>query len=723
MPLERAFFRILAAVYLLHLFCQMPVVAAQERTSVQFAPTAQSELGEIVVSGGRAGRLKQAEIQRVDSLRPKDLERKQAQTFSQAIDDERGVDTQSACAFCGAKRITINGMRGEHTTILVDGLSLHSTVSSFYGVDAIPLGGIDSIDIYRGSGAALSAPESIGGAINILTKDIVANEREVNVSVAHDGQKNSSAVVAQKLGSNFGLLLGAQLGEIVPIDLDHNGISEQPRQTTKSFLGKLTQKWSENFHSSLRLSLAQLDTIGGALDKIRLDKPYGPAAPEDFTNKDVRQKYIGDTRKITDNVKLDRMEAATIHQLRLSADSDVKLSLGGAYQKQQAIYNHGYDYDNLDRLWVGVLEYNRALNDSHFLKIGVDHKDQFMNSDSRELYQKNRLQQDDLRNQNTSLYIQDTWLVSDATELSLALRLDHVRVEWLDLKQKLERSIVAPRLFLKHSHNSVLTSRFAYGLGYRAPLTLFESQHGLDHKGFVVNITEMERAHSFLYSLAGQRLNDFFEVSAHLTRLQNMAYGLDRSNLDLPTLFENAKDTYDVTVFDASYGRRIRPWWTVEAVAEMFNYPRGYKEKLVVAAVEKRLSVLSNLEWGQWTASQRLSVVGARDLSAYNYNRHYNIAYQDNDVSSPTFEQMTAIDQKRQTAPTYFTLDFTVQRRITQNIVLGAAVLNALDYTQTGAGDSPTMWHVHGQHSHLDNLHIWGPLRGRQFFVSLKGTF
>ncbi|MBX3039409.1 MAG: TonB-dependent receptor [Bdellovibrionaceae bacterium] len=681
---------------------------------------------EIVVSEKPEAdlRIKKYEINRIETLKPKAIEKKQAQTFAQAIDNEKGIDTQISCAFCGAKRITINGLKGEHTTILIDGLPLHSTVSGFYGVEAIPLGGVDAIDIYRGAGAALAAPESIGGAINIVTREIVANEREINLSLADDGQRNVSALVTHKISERTGVLLGVQYGQMFPLDLDHNGIAELPRQTTSSALAKISHRLNETDEVSLRLSYGKLKTIGGTMSETRVDDVVPSVArSDDFQDRDVRKKFIGDERKITDNVGLDRFEIAGLYRRQLDENSSLKLSLGGAYQDQRAIYSHGYDYDNLDRLWVGLVEYQRALNDSHLLTVGLDSKNQDMDSTSDSLYRQRGLAQDDLRYRSIGGYLQDTWVIDDANELSAVLRIDHIQTRWLDLDKTLDRSVIAPRLLYKHIHNEVLTSRLGLGLGYRSPLTLFESMHGTDHEGFLIDIDRLETAQSLVYSLAGQRQDDFFEAGLHVTRLENMAYGVDQAIIAAPTLFKNANEAYTLSTYDLSYGRRLTPNWTMEGILEVFDFPAGYKEKLPVAAIEKRLSVTSDLELGPWTLSQRLNVVGERDLSAYGYDDHYNIIFLDEDVSSPTFDQLFPESQKRQKSPTYFTVDLTFSRTLTESLSLGLSVLNLFDYTQTGAGDSPTTWHLHGKEYHLDNFHIWGPLRGRQVFVSLKGLF
>lgn len=684
------------------------------------------EVPEIVVSGTSENklRLKKEEINRVEVLKPNEIRKKQAQTFAQALDDEKGIDTQTSCAFCGAKRITINGLKGEHTSVLVDGLPLHSTVSGFYGIEAIPLEGIDSIEIYRGAGAALTVPEAIGGAINIVTKEIVTDSVETNLSFSDRGQKNFSVLGTKKINEKSGFLMGLQHGEILPLDLDHNGVSEIPRQNNQSIISKFTHKINAKEEISLRASYATLKTIGGTMNKVKLTSAVPQTAvSDDFQDRDVRKKYLADEKKITDNVDLTRFEAASIYRKQIDGDSSLKISLGGAWQKQNAIYSHGYDYNNKDFLWVGLLEYQRSLNASHLLTIGFDSKNQHMNSQSESLYviRQPPLNQDDLSYRSLGGFIQDTWFINDTNELSTVLRYDHITTRWHDLDRQLERSVIAPRLFYKHLHNKVLTSRLAAGIGYRAPLTLFESQHGTNHNGFIIDINELETAQSASYSLSGQRQDDFFEIGAYVTRIENMAYGVDRVSTDQSILFKNSDEPYTVSIFDLSYGRRITNYWSIEGLAEFFEYPSGYKSKLPIAAIEERLSINSKIQWHKWKASQKIIFIGARDLTAYGYGQHYNVAPSE-DPLDPSFGQ-PGTDQKWQKAPAFFTLDLTLDRELAKNISLSFSVLNVFNYTQTGAGDSPTTWDRHGNHYHLDNFHIWGPLRGRQFFVSLRGDF
>jgi len=111
------------------------------------------------------GRLKDV-IQKTEILDSLTIENKNALSLTDALKNEPGVRVSNECSMCGVKRIMLNGMKGEHTTILVDGLPTHTLISGFYAVDSIATTGVESIEIARGAGASLIAPEAIGGTLS-----------------------------------------------------------------------------------------------------------------------------------------------------------------------------------------------------------------------------------------------------------------------------------------------------------------------------------------------------------------------------------------------------------------------------------------------------------------------------------------------------------------------------------------------------------------------------
>ncbi|WP_319381299.1 Plug domain-containing protein [Thiomicrorhabdus sp.] len=99
----------------------------------------------------------------------KKIEKKQAASLAQAIENEPGVKVSTECSMCGVKRVMLNGLKGEHTTLMINGIPNSSIMEGFYGFDAIPMAGVSSIEIARGAGASLIAPEAIGGVVNVVT--------------------------------------------------------------------------------------------------------------------------------------------------------------------------------------------------------------------------------------------------------------------------------------------------------------------------------------------------------------------------------------------------------------------------------------------------------------------------------------------------------------------------------------------------------------------------
>ena len=161
-------------------------------------------LEEVTVTGLRerlyqAGMLKDV-IQKTEVISNISIEKMNAASLTEAIAEAPGVRVNNECSMCGVKRVMLNGLRGEHTTILVDGIPTYTMMSGFYGLDAAASAGIGNIEIARGAGASLIAPEAIGGTINLVTKEARENAVELDLSAGELGYRKGS-VVATALAS------------------------------------------------------------------------------------------------------------------------------------------------------------------------------------------------------------------------------------------------------------------------------------------------------------------------------------------------------------------------------------------------------------------------------------------------------------------------------------------------------------------------------------------
>jgi outer membrane receptor for ferrienterochelin and colicins len=648
----------------------------------------------------------------------------QRQTLNDLLSDQVGVDAQVYCANCGAKRLSINGLKGEHTSILVDGLPLHSAVSSFYGIDNIPVNGISDVLVMRGAGASLTNPEAIGGTINLITVDPLSDPNNYSTSFALDDSgtqksQNHNFMVSQRGESRkWGVSVGGQFSRNETWDVDQNSVSEMPqRQNGSAFLKGRFLLGNKN-DISVRLGLADLEILGGFTPPVRPNQ-VRPIAPQesDFIDGSVHNQYIGAPQTIMDYVDIRRLESAVTGTHYISPDVTYEWRLGHARQQQTAIYQHGFDYANIDNMIVGDTQIKWAMNDSQSLSFGSFFKDQRLRSASQILFEQRGIRPDSFDSHSLALYGQYSHVIGNSIELDFALRADQVGINWLSLDNQIDDFILAPRFQVMHEITHHLTQRFSYGLGYRTPLTFFESQHGNNERGYEVDITDLEKAHSFVYSLSLNTTDYYITGGVHYTFLENMAYGFAEP-LE-PIAYRNTPESYDIWVADLLVGYKLTPWWLVEGSIEFFQYEDGYTRKLPTAAIERRTQLTSTIEKGAWSHRLVGQLIGSRDLSRYaNYNNHY---INRNQAQEPLIAPNMQL--KRQKAPSFFTIDTSLSYAWKKQVQVTAGVTNLFNFTQAGVGDNPSAWHWHFTHAHFDGLHTWGPNMGRQYFLQLSGQF
>lgn len=687
------------------------------------------QLPEVIVTDEKS--LEQSRIDRgavlpTERISKKRIEQKRAQTLAEAVAHESGVDTQTSCANCGAKRVTINGLRGEHTTIMVDGVPLHSAVSSFYGVDAVPMAGVEAIDVIRGAGAALTAPEAIGGVLNIITE---TPKRPFATTNLQGGTANTSllsgAAAETALDGKFRFLAAGQFARQGLWDIDKNGVSEFPEFTNAGVIVKAQTDLTASQSLEVRYAWQSISILGGTTDGTRPTTFLTNVDSPSFDGNDVSRRYLDSQSKIADVIGLKRHELVGRFKQRVGVASQLQLTTSGAWQAQDSIYFHGYDYTNRDFLSFSEIRYTTPLNVDHVLTLGADGRLQNMNSSSEKLYGIKNLPPDDFKFQNGALYAQDTWSVNESHELSLASRFDYLSVKWPFQNRIVERFLVSPRVHWKWMHDAQWTSRLSYGRGYRAPLSFFESQHGLSEDGFTIGLTEIETAHSLGY--AAHHLTNRWEFGGGVygTLLQNTAYAEESQNAGDSAQFKNYSDSLGVVSSYLSGIYRAENGWTLETSIEDFRLAKAYKRLLPNAVTEQRARLRIEKTWGGFETSLICTVIGSRDLALYRYDQHY-LTYEEvpADPNNPALGNVEEVSARKNTkAPLYATLDFTVAYHPAHSIEFSASVLNLTSFTQTGYGDSPLAWGQHGpdpRHFHLDNMHVWGPLRGRVFILGLK---
>jgi outer membrane receptor for ferrienterochelin and colicins len=109
-----------------------------------------------------------SDITKTESIGAKEIQNSGATNLPQLLTGRPGIDVQVECSVCNTRNITLNNLPGRFTTLMVDGVPIFSSVSNAYGLDMIGLNGLERVDISRGAGTSLIAPESLAGTINLV---------------------------------------------------------------------------------------------------------------------------------------------------------------------------------------------------------------------------------------------------------------------------------------------------------------------------------------------------------------------------------------------------------------------------------------------------------------------------------------------------------------------------------------------------------------------------
>lgn len=169
----------------------------------------------------------------VNVISPLIIQSTTSNSMADVLNFQTGLRVEETCSNCGVPQIRINGLEGQYTQILMDSRPIFSSLASVYGLEQLPAGMVDRIEVIRGGGSALFGANAIAGVVNIITKEPTRNFFNVSNTSAftqqgtYDINTNLNASVVsenQKAGIYvFGVQRNRQ-----QYDRDHDGYSDIP---------------------------------------------------------------------------------------------------------------------------------------------------------------------------------------------------------------------------------------------------------------------------------------------------------------------------------------------------------------------------------------------------------------------------------------------------------------------------------------------------------------
>ena len=128
-------------------------------------------LNEVVITGTMRETFVKASPIKVDVISVKHLTKNlPATNLMEGLQLVTGVQEVVACGVCYTNGISINGLPGPYTAVLMDGSPIYGNLAAVYGLNGIPTQMIDRIEIIKGPNSTLYGSEAIAGVINVITK-------------------------------------------------------------------------------------------------------------------------------------------------------------------------------------------------------------------------------------------------------------------------------------------------------------------------------------------------------------------------------------------------------------------------------------------------------------------------------------------------------------------------------------------------------------------------
>lgn len=701
-----------------------PLVAA---LSLAFSGTAiaDKQLGEVTVSSGKTTGAKPVlrdEIIATESLGARELEKTGATMLTEALDKRPGISMQVECSICNVRNVVLNNLPGRYTTLLIDGIPIFSSVSTAYGLDSVSLGGLERIDISRGAGTSLIAPEALAGSVNIVTRRPTKDELLIIQQFGSYGHLNTDLFGA-KAFQGGALTANFNHNQHDTVDGDDNRISEYTGY--KRNLGGIGFFVDDlgGFKVKGRFDIVDEKRMGGAMGTdYNGVKANGSGNPFDWSKGQNGSPYAGGwivpdtglTQDYTDGLAgmseiifTDRKQfvSSATHKL---GDGTMRFAVGYAKHKQDSFYEKAvYKADQTQYYLEASTQ--QPLGET-LVTTGVTYRYEDLASVGTDASGTPNNGIDNYKYRTPGVFLQGYHsFLEGVVEVNGSVRYD---------KHNVFGGITSPRFNVLWNHNHELNSRFAVGRGFRAPTSFFEQDHGiLDTTRIVRNIDKAEISDNVSYALSYAEDRLAWVGSLNYNRIKNMAL-LDSGQCDnagvigacsgapgeqAVTLFTSARDKVTVIGGDLTVTYKLTPNLETTIAAEHFKYQFSEAGTLAFARPETRAYLRLDYESGPLTGMLRGTWTGPMDLAKfYDYanNPRYN------------FDGTRKMDK----SPDYWVVDLRGEYRLNKQWSAFLGVDNVFDFKQS---DKESMLWVDGSGA-IDVTQIWGPNRGRFIYGGVK---
>ena len=398
-----------------------------------------TELGEVVVSTTRSSRSVEGIPTKVDVLAAEDLNEKgemKPADIKLLFNETTGVTTQQTSAVSGATNIRMQGLDGQYTQLLKDGMPLYDGFSGGLGILQIAPIDLKQVEFVKGSASTLYGGGAIAGLVNLISKK-PSEKRELTFLLNGTSAKgfDGSGFYSQKFKKVGTTIFGAY-NYNAPYDPANIGLTAIPKINRFTINPKIFLYFNEKNSAWFGVNTTYEDRYGGDIKVIKGNAD----SLHQFFERNLTLRFssqLSFTHKINDESSITFKNSVGIFNRKILQPNEA------FYGRQISSFSEiNYSHTKEKFEWIAGL--NVWTNN-------------FKSLDSSNL---------NYNLTTAGAFVQNTFEVAEWFTLETGLRIDYNTPATND---KLKGIFILPKINALFKINSHWTSRIGGGLGYKMP--------------------------------------------------------------------------------------------------------------------------------------------------------------------------------------------------------------------------------------------------------------
>ncbi|MBO2033442.1 TonB-dependent receptor [Siccationidurans ginsengisoli] len=402
---------------------------------------------EVVVTATRTNSRLEDQPERIEVLGEEEMREEggiKPGNIASLLNDIAGTQVQPTSPTTGNADLRIQGLQGQYSQILRDGLPLYGGFAGSFGLLAVPPLDLRQVELLKGSNSTLYGGGAIAGLVNLVSKTPTLGTPQFTATLNQTTlrETNLNGFAAQR-GQQWGYSFFGGLTRQQDVDVDGDGFVDVPRVHSLTVHPRLF--YYPNAHSQLAVGYTgTFDERRGGDQTVLREGPDAAGGHVYFVT-NTSQRHTVDAVYTNDSVAAGR------------------LTLKGVVTRfSRAVQTNTVDFGADQTTYYTEASYLRPLGPQHTLVVGGNVNGERLITPASSATP--------LLSPYTygtvGGFVQDDWHPTARFNVQAGFRLDH---------HNQYGTFPLPRLAVRYQLSEAFTARLNGGLGYRVPVPYVNS--------------------------------------------------------------------------------------------------------------------------------------------------------------------------------------------------------------------------------------------------------